>query len=121
MIKITEAEYKDAMQSKEAFEALFLRLSNSILEHALVMLPRVTAQLIKTSVSIQNMSEDFMSKNKEFKGNEAIVQKIVSKVEGENPGATYQDILDKAVPVIKDTLAKAGQMTLDFKKIVETK
>ena len=50
--------------------------------------------------------DKFLDSNKDFKGHEDIVRKCIQDSEAANPGATYEDILSKAIPDIRKAISE---------------
>ena len=112
-------------QSADMWNTILTKVAGAAVEEALRLLPQVTAQLIKTSVSMDSMMADFLDRNKDFVGNEGVVRKVIMDTEAANPGASYPDILEKATPVIKGIIKSAnrqtGKISLNFDSIAEGK
>jgi ATP-dependent protease Clp ATPase subunit len=111
-------------KNAERLNEILTSVASAAVEEALRLLPTVTAQLIKTSVAIENMSGEFLEKNPGFKDNIGIVQKVVMQTEAENPGSNYSQVLEKAAPKIKEAIqlsakAVASEKNLNFNSIIE--
>jgi len=77
---------------------------NAAVERAMLMLPETVGHLITNHMTMVKLNEEFYQKNPEFKNNKDIVASIMEVVEGENPLGSYQDLLDKAVPRIRERM-----------------
>jgi hypothetical protein len=104
---ITEKEFEDIIVGKDVklLNEVMERLFNKAVESAIQVTPGLTANLIKNAIALRSMSTKFLEDNKEFKDHEEILRNIVRQTELENPGATYEKVLEKSVPGIKAAIA----------------
>jgi len=77
---------------------------NEAVEKALLMLPEVVGNLITNQVSLIKINRQFYSKYPEFAKNKDIVASVIEMVEGNNPGVDYEELLKRAVPMIKERI-----------------
>ncbi len=78
----------------------------NIIQRVFLLLPDVMSNLIKSQNDLFDMSKKFYSEHPEFKGHEKIVSKIVESVEGHNILENYPDILNNAIPKIRQEISK---------------
>ena len=112
---ITQEEFKKIVESQDLtlMNEVLSRVFNKAVESAIQMTPALTAQLIKTAVGTRKITDKFLADNPGFAGHETIVQEIVRKVEIDNPGMDYQQILQAAVPRINAKISELkGQLRL---------
>jgi hypothetical protein len=86
------------------FNEVLSRIYNKSVEDTIKATPEITAKLIKTSISIRSIVDQFNNNHPEFKGHEDLVRQAIQEVELENPGATYEDIFKKAAPRITNAI-----------------
>jgi hypothetical protein len=83
-----------------------------ITERILLRMPEVIGNLIQEHAVLLKLNRAFQKDHPEFKPHLDIVRGIVEQVEMKNPGLNYKEILNKAVPEIKEAIglkAKAVQ------------
>jgi phenolic acid decarboxylase len=88
---------------------------NEAVEKALLMLPEIIGNLMTNQVNLMKMNREFYSNYPELSKHKQLVASVVERIEGENPGMKYEDILKKAVPVIKDQMKTVN--SLDFNSV----
>ena len=74
-------------------------------EKALLALPEVIGNLIIQQMSYVKNSRQFYKDHPEFAKRKDLVAAIMEKVEGEFPGIKYEEILEKAVPLIRKQMS----------------
>lgn len=100
-------------QSVDMMNEVLSRVFNKAVETALQMTPKLTAQLIKSSVGMRKITDKFLSDNPQFKGHEMIVEQVVRQTELDNPGFTYEQVLSTAVQRINEKISVvSSQMRL---------
>ena len=77
---------------------------NEAVEKALLMLPEVIGNLIMNQTKTMTLIKNFYSKYPDIAEKKELVAAIVEKTEAENPGSNYEEILDKAAPVIRERI-----------------
>jgi hypothetical protein len=80
---------------------------NEAVEKALLVLPEVVGNLMMSQARNQKLIKDFYEKHPDLVPNPHIVAATVEKVEGDNPGMKYEEILAKSIPLIRERLAAA--------------
>jgi hypothetical protein len=85
---------------------VFSRVYNKAVEDAIRQTPDLMLKLFVSQQAQQKLKLDFYEKNPEFKEHRDIVQALVQKVDGENPGKDYDFILGLAEPMIRSAIAK---------------
>lgn len=88
---------------------------NEAVEKALLVLPEVIGNLIANHTAYIKLNRDFYKKYPEFASRKDVVQSVVEKVEGDNFGMEYKDILTKAIPLIRKRLNLVD--SLDMKTV----
>ena len=88
---------------------------NEAVEKALLVLPEVVGNLMMSQARNQKLIKDFYEKHPDLVPNPHIVAATVEKVEGDNPGMKYEEILAKSIPLIRSRLS--ASKTLDTKNL----
>ena len=77
---------------------------NETIERMLLRLPEVVGNLITNHVQNNKINKEFYTKYPEFKAHRDVVMAVIEKIDGDNPLTDYNDILEKAVPIIKSQI-----------------
>ena len=77
---------------------------NETIERMLLRLPEVVGNLITNHVQNNKINKEFYAKYPEFKIHRDVVMAVIEKLDGDNPLTDYKDILEKAVPIIKNQI-----------------
>ena len=91
--------------TEQELNGLKEEISNAVFERVLLALPDVIGNLIANHAALLKLNKEFYDKHPEFKGKQHVVQSVVEKVESDNLGLKYEDILEKAVPFIRERIA----------------
>jgi hypothetical protein len=91
------------------------RLINAAVERALLMLPEAVEHLIMQKAATKGITSQFFKDNKEISAHLDLVQSIIEKTEGENPGIPFSKVLELAEPIIKDKIKKLS--AADYKMV----
>lgn len=83
---------------------------NEAVEKALLKLPEVIGNLIVNQVSAIKLNREFYTKYPEFAKVKNLVAEITTRVEGENLGLDYKEILAKAVPLIREQMRVTSKL-----------
>ena len=75
-----------------------------ITERILLRMPEVIGNLIQEHSVLLKLNKEFQTKYPEFKAHLPLVRSIVENTELKNPGLSYMDILEKAVPEIREKI-----------------
>jgi len=121
---VTKREYKNAKNlSYEDFCSFLEKLVKLSVEESLKILPFVVIHLSKQAGYVRDLTTKFYDKNKNLKDKKELLERVIEKVESENPGMSYEDILDKAaekankiIPLMKNPLKLKRR---DIKKVDE--
>lgn len=92
-------------------------LVQEVMERLLKILPEVIGNLMAIHALNSKLIQEFYKTNPDLKGHEDIIREVVSKVELSIPLASYEDILKKALPEIKDQIALKNKVNMDIPKI----
>ena len=77
---------------------------NAAVEKALLMLPDVVGNLLVNHAAMSKLTTGFYTANPEFKDHKDAVIAILEKLESDNPGKKYEELLGIAVPAIKERI-----------------
>ncbi len=75
------------------------RICQRAVELALKTVPQVVDHVTKQAFFLRKTSHDFYKNNKELVGHEGLVVQMIEQIEGEYPGLTYDELLDKVAPM----------------------
>lgn len=84
-------------------------------ERALLALPETVGNLMKSQAALHKLNTKFYAEHPEFKDRKDVVSSVLEMVEGKNPLDSYEDMLKKAVPEIRNRLNIAS--TLNMKDV----
>lgn len=90
-----------------------LEIVDMAVEKALRLLPETLTNLMISKEIYDKMTEKFYSENKEFQEYKPIVAEVVSKIEGQDPTKSYEQILKEATPKIKEAIELRKQVSMD--------
>jgi predicted unusual protein kinase regulating ubiquinone biosynthesis (AarF/ABC1/UbiB family) len=94
------------------------KLCKRAAEEALRTMPQVVDHLTKQSMYLQKLSRKFYKDNPDLEPHKDLVRDIIMQMEGENPGDTYEQVLDKTKEKVrtvikeKDKSKSGGPLTL---------
>lgn len=94
---IGELTYEDALM-------IVSKLIRVSAEESLKMLPTVMSHMTKQAAHLRDISEKFYLNHPELQMNKKMVAEIIEKVESENPGQSYEKILELTVPIAQSRL-----------------
>ena len=100
---ITEKEKQEILQWIKESE-------DRTVERALLLLPETVGNMMVNAATMNKTNRDFLSKYPEFKNHVDAVKAVVEKVEGKNTLMKHGDILEKAVPEIRERIKTVEKM-----------
>lgn len=90
-------------------------------QEAMLLLPEVSANLfMKTAVKMQTI-ERFKKDHKDLIPHVDILVAEMEKIEANNPGKSYNDILAEAIPIVKQKASIVKKSNFDVQKPIDTK
>jgi len=95
-------EIKDLI--KEMLQELTPEIAAKAAEINLLAIPETVGNMMKEQVIQTKLNKDFYEKYKQFKPHKKLVVSVIEKVDGENPGMNYENILKLAVPLIEERI-----------------
>jgi len=94
-------------------EAIIEEAVNKAVEKTLLMIPEVIGNLIASHAALHKINAKFYADHPEFKDHKDVVAAVVEMVEGKDPNAKYEDILDRAVPEIRHRITMMKNLDLE--------
>lgn len=102
---ITDEEKQEIINSVlEVVNPLIAEAEYRAAEKALLALPETVGNMMVQAAARGKLNRDFLAKHSEFKDHKDAVTSVIEKVEGKNTLMKYEDILEKAVPEIKQRI-----------------
>jgi hypothetical protein len=86
---------------------------NKAVEKTLLMIPEVVGNLMANHAILHKINTKFYSDYPEFKDKKDVVASVVEMIEGRDPLATYEDILKKAVPKIRERILTMKSLDME--------
>jgi len=113
---VTKQEYNNIRSlSYEDFCAYARRFVKLCVEESLKALPTVVTHLSTQAAHLKEVSEEFYRNNPDLVSERKLVALSVEKVEGENPGMAYRDVLAKAAVLARSKIS-AKKLLMDSSK-----
>lgn len=81
-------------------------------ERAILAMPEVVGNLMANHAALHKMNSEFYKAHPEFAGRKDIVQSVVEMIEGKNPLAKYEEILQMSIPEIQRRLVIAQDINV---------
>jgi hypothetical protein len=88
------------------------KVAECAIEKLLVRLPEVVGNLIQNQAMLNKMNREFYEKYPDFANNKALVVQVLEEIEGKDPSQSYEEILQKSVPVIQRRLGTINKLDL---------
>ncbi len=83
---------------------------NEAVERTLLAIPEVIGNLITNRATMMKLQRELFAANPEFQGNRDVVSTVIQSIESGNPGMKYEEVIKKAVPIIKEHLKTAKDL-----------
>ena len=90
---------------------------NEIWERMTVRMVEIVSNLMMNSAEVFKLNKDLYKDHPEFKEHIDSVRSVLKKLEEENPGVAYVDLIKQAVPLIKDRIKTIAP--LDIEKVAK--
>ena len=101
------------MITQEERQSIIDEAADKAVEKALLVLPEVIGNLVTDHISMNKINSEFYAKHPEFKDHKKSVASVIEKVNGENPLLDHKDLLDKALPEIRERIKTVGSLDMD--------
>ena len=79
-------------------------------EKAMLVLPEVVGNLITQHITLTKLNSEFYNTHPEFKDKKDIVASVIEMMDSENPLMDYKELLNKAVPKIKERIKLTNEI-----------
>ena len=118
---ITKEEYNSVRElGYDQFSTYLTRLVKLCVEEALKAIPQVATHMAAHAAYMKKLNSDFYKANKDLVNHKRVVAEAITKVESENPGMSYSNILDKAAVKAKKILPDLNIKTEDGRRKLST-
>lgn len=94
-------------------DILIEEIVQKCIERLLKILPEVVGNLMTSHAANFKIREDFYKANFEFKNHQDLVREAIAKVDLENPTMGYEEILKKAIPIIRDGIKSKASVSMN--------
>ena len=82
----------------------FENIVNAVCEKVLLRMPEIMGNLQMNLAETSKMTKEFYSKYPDFKKDPQTVQAVLGEIDRDNAGMLYSEILNKAVPMIRERM-----------------
>ena len=114
---ITKEEYNSIRElNYTQFSTYLTRLVKLCVEEALKAIPQVATHMAAHAAYMKKLNTDFYTTNKDLANHKQVVAEAINKVESENPGMSYSNILDKAAVKARKILPDLKPKTEDGRR-----
>ena len=101
------------MITPEERQSIIDEAVDKAVECALLVLPETVGNLITDHVAMSKINSQFYKDHPEFKDHKQAVASVIEAVEGKNPLLNHEDLLNKAVPEIRERIKTAGSLNME--------
>lgn len=88
------------------------KLSEIICEKILLRLPETIGNLMSSLTWMMQINKKFYEKNPELLSHKEIVTQVMEEIEALKMGQTYEEIVNKSLPIIKERVRLKSKMSL---------
>jgi hypothetical protein len=96
--------------SLETFNKVLEEMALKTVETTLRSIPVMIGKLLQVSAATQELVKAVYDSNPEFKNYKELVAITIQEVEGANAGLNFQQVVEKAVPIIKVKIAEYDRL-----------
>ena len=86
---------------------------NAAVERAMLALPEVVGSMLMTQLTLAKVNKDLYKAHPELRDKKDIVASVVEATEGEHPLLDYEEIIEKALPKIKERVKLVSGLNLE--------
>lgn len=90
----------------DVLNELLSEVASKTVEATLRSIPVMLGKLVEVSTVTTELVSKVYNDNPDFKQYKELVVITIQEVESDNPGLGYQEVVDKAVPIIKSKIAE---------------
>ena len=112
---------KDGTVTEEDFNAMQERTCQRAVEMAMRTVPQVVDHVTKQAFLLRKLSHEFYKNNPELAQDKELVARTIEKLEGDNPGATYEQLLAKVPGKVQELKQAKEKLLPDPVKRPDTK
>ena len=114
---ITKEEYNSVRElNYNQFSAYLTRLVKLCVEESLKAIPQVATHMAAHAAYMKKLNNDFYRANRDLVNHKRVVAEAITKVESENPGMSYSNILDEAAVKARKILPDLNIKTEDGRR-----
>jgi len=95
--------------TQEEIDKIIFKVTESVL----LRMPEVIGNLMRNHAENNKLVKKFYESYPDFKSDPLSVQSVVQKTEQDNPGVSYDKILEKAAPLIKKRIQDVKGLNFD--------
>lgn len=100
------------------------QMVDKVVEKVLLRIPDIIGNLIKNHANMQKLNYDFYQRYPEFQNHKGVVCSVIEMIESQNFSMQYEQILEKAAPMIQTKLnmiesTNIETLTNNFPKTVD--
>lgn len=85
---------------------------NTTIEKILLIIPETIGNLMASHATMHKINAKFYKDYPEFKDKKNIVSSVIEMIEGKNPLESYEKILEKAVPEIRNRIKVTSSLNM---------
>lgn len=86
---------------------------NEAIEKTLLKIPEVIGNLMTRHAELAKINKEFYTQHPDFRQHRDVVTATVEAVEGDNTLMSYQEIIDLAIPKIKESIKIKNKLSLN--------
>lgn len=106
-MQVSDEDFKAILQGdRDLFNKILDEVSVKTIEATLRSIPVMIGKLMQVASSTRAMVQKVYDDNPEFKKYKEVVVLTIQEVEAQNAGLTYQEVTDKAIPIIKQKIVE---------------
>ena len=104
---ITKEEYSSVKELDYEQACTYItKIVKLSVEESLKALPPVITHLASKAASLKELSDNFYKANKDLSKHRDVVTQVIERVQGENPGKSYKEILQDAAPKARSIISR---------------
>lgn len=108
---LTEEELHQILAgSVTTLNEVLTRVNQQAVENTLRMLPSVVHNLVIQVSDLKETTDKFYKDHPELSSHKNFVAQALEKVEGQNPGMSTSDLLNRALPEVKKLIANSQDL-----------
>lgn len=96
----------------EEFNKLVEELISLSVERSLQSLPSVVDYMVRQTTYLKQLSESFYKENEDLASHRDQVTRVIERLESENPGKSYEDLLEMAATRTRDIIGGSKKVDM---------